>query len=633
MPSAEGAARADELIIEAEGVRAGAEALGAAEAERLVTEAKAVRERILGDLARRRATLREQVEQLHAARERLLGALADLRGQVDGAAGELRAALPEAKAAADAAARRVAAEPLPTPAELEAEIAAIRAAGLDLGVAEPEQLPDRASRRTRDRGPRPTAVEAFRPRVRRPSRRRRSGENGSAEASAGRRGARTAFGDGPGVPDAPRPDAGDRARTSPSCTRSIPRRRSRRCASSPPRTPASGPSPAMRTSADAEAVHDGERGRRCARRRPGSQAEPGTGGRRPGAPAPSTGGRRHGRPAPVVHAPPRPEAIDELFARLKAGREERKPTAERRPRGSGARRAARGPTGAEARGHRRRGRRGRAGRRARGGARRRRRPSEDAAELARRDAALGPARDALAKRLKRQLADEQNEVLDSLRRGDARPFVIADADDHAAGWALAAAHDLAGAADIGAAFRRRRTGRADLGGGGRRRRRASWPTPTPARCARRSSRRSTPPTATATPAPTPSAPSTAIAEAGDSKRRSSTPSSTPSRPASSRPRRSAPSSAGSSTTATTSARTATTTPSAGAVMAGVPFPTGHRRPAGPSRLSLPARAHPRPVGASRRRRLPRPCALRRTCPGRGAVAPAAAHRRVAGGWC
>ena len=435
----EGAARADELIIEAEGVRAGAESQGAAEAERLVSEAKAVRERILGDLARRRATLREQVEQLHAARERLLGALADLRGQVDGAAGELRAALPEAKAAADAAARRVAAEPLPTPEELEAEIDAIRAAGLDLGVAEPEPLLEPsvegdpgaevatgAAGAAVD-GPAPVPEAETAPTV---------GANGSAEAapvvdaperrSATVRVFRTRRDPTPAIGVA-EPELHE---VDPAAPFEEVRIVTEESEGDPSEEVVLEAAEAWVPSAPADALVEPE-----AVAVPDNEAEPES--------EPAGGA--------AVHAPPRPEAIDELFARLKAGRDDRKtsasavlaapvagagsppdvavveaPAAAAESEAAPASEPVAEPEPAPV--------------------------SEDAAELARRDAALGPPRDALAKRLKRQLADEQNEVLDSLRRGDARPFVIADADDHAAGWSFAAAHDLSGAADIGARF-------------------------------------------------------------------------------------------------------------------------------------------------------------------------------------
>lgn len=60
----------------------------------------------------------------------------------------------------------------------------------------------------------------------------------------------------------------------------------------------------------------------------------------------------------------------------------------------------------------------------------------------------------MGRRLKRVLADEQNEVLDLLRRGGAAALadVVPPADDHVERYAAAAADDLAAAAALGAAL-------------------------------------------------------------------------------------------------------------------------------------------------------------------------------------
>jgi cell division septum initiation protein DivIVA len=100
------------------------------EARELVGEAEAVRERMLGDLARRRRSAREQLERLNAARERLLAAYEVVRRTVDEATTELTVALPEARAASELALRRVTGEPEPTADELEAELAVARMSGL-----------------------------------------------------------------------------------------------------------------------------------------------------------------------------------------------------------------------------------------------------------------------------------------------------------------------------------------------------------------------------------------------------------------------------------------------------------------------------------------------------------------------
>ena len=77
----------------------------------MVAEARALRERMLGDLARRRRSGQGQVEQLRAARERLLAAYDVVRRTVEEATAELDTAEPEARMAAEAVARRWEEEP------------------------------------------------------------------------------------------------------------------------------------------------------------------------------------------------------------------------------------------------------------------------------------------------------------------------------------------------------------------------------------------------------------------------------------------------------------------------------------------------------------------------------------------
>ncbi len=91
----------------------------------MVREAQAVRERILRDLARRRRTALQQVEQLRAGRERLLETYAVVRSIMDDATAELAVAEVEARAAAEAAVVQLD-EPEPTIEELEAEVVALR---------------------------------------------------------------------------------------------------------------------------------------------------------------------------------------------------------------------------------------------------------------------------------------------------------------------------------------------------------------------------------------------------------------------------------------------------------------------------------------------------------------------------
>jgi DivIVA domain-containing protein len=426
---AEGAARADDLIAEAERVRADAEALGRGEAERLIVEARAVRERILGDLARRRATLREQVEQLHAARERLLAGLAELRTQVDEAAGDLRSSLPEAKMAADAAARRVAAEPLPTAAELEGEIAALRAAGLEMATTESaldggRELEGAQPESDEEAEPAAAAEAPARAAPEQPERR-----SATVRVFRTRRGPTPAIGLQEPELHAVDPAAPFEEVRLVTADDSGPAEDAESAAEAAAEI-APGAGTAVEPELDTEPVAAFEQEAEA-------EAESRAGVDVAVEPEAAAVGAE-------AHAPPASEAIDELFARLKAGRAERTAAAEvALATGSGGtiarpahRDAAASPAAVAT-----------AEPPAAAGV-----DPADAAELARRDAAVGGAREALAKRLKRQLADEQNEVLHGLRRGDTRVFELDDADDHAAAWALAAGHELAVVANVGAAL-------------------------------------------------------------------------------------------------------------------------------------------------------------------------------------
>jgi DivIVA domain-containing protein len=99
------AARA-EAMAEREAVREQAKAM--------VVEAQAARERILADLTRRRRIAHVQVEQLRAGRDRLLDAYRLVRSTLEEVTDELQRAEHEARAAAEATARRLAGE-LPPP--------------------------------------------------------------------------------------------------------------------------------------------------------------------------------------------------------------------------------------------------------------------------------------------------------------------------------------------------------------------------------------------------------------------------------------------------------------------------------------------------------------------------------------
>jgi DivIVA domain-containing protein len=126
--------------------RAEAEALleeARATGRSMVQEAQALRERVLADLARRRRLAQVHVEQLRAGRERLLDAYRLVRRTLDEVTDELGRAEVEARAAAEEAGRRAAAEAGATLQELEAELAAARAelaeeAGEQGGLVSPE---------------------------------------------------------------------------------------------------------------------------------------------------------------------------------------------------------------------------------------------------------------------------------------------------------------------------------------------------------------------------------------------------------------------------------------------------------------------------------------------------------------
>jgi len=134
--SAEARAEARELEAETRLAEIDAEVEAAVEEGRrqgreMVAEAKLVRERILADLAQRRNAARGQLEQLRAARERLLEAYGVVRKTLDEATNELAVAMPEARRAAESAARRAASEAQAASVEeVEAEIELARMAGL-----------------------------------------------------------------------------------------------------------------------------------------------------------------------------------------------------------------------------------------------------------------------------------------------------------------------------------------------------------------------------------------------------------------------------------------------------------------------------------------------------------------------
>jgi DivIVA domain-containing protein len=103
--SAEADARAvrDQAQAEAEAAIQAARSHG----KEMVAEARAVRERMLGDLARRRRVAEVQLEQLRVARARLVEAYEVVRRTLEEVTAELAAAEPEARLAAEAVGRRM----------------------------------------------------------------------------------------------------------------------------------------------------------------------------------------------------------------------------------------------------------------------------------------------------------------------------------------------------------------------------------------------------------------------------------------------------------------------------------------------------------------------------------------------
>jgi DivIVA domain-containing protein len=98
---------------------------GRQEGREMVAEAQKVRERMLNDLARRRKAFRQQIERLQAGRDRLLAAYDVVRDTLEVATEELQVALPEARVAAESASLRAADEDEATADELEREAAGL----------------------------------------------------------------------------------------------------------------------------------------------------------------------------------------------------------------------------------------------------------------------------------------------------------------------------------------------------------------------------------------------------------------------------------------------------------------------------------------------------------------------------
>lgn len=511
---AEGAERAESLVKEAEWEREQLLRAARREADELLAEARAAREHVLRDLARRRRQAKTQVERLHAAREKLLGALNDMARLIDEARGRLVVALPEARLAADAAARRAEAEPETTVEQLEAELEAFRLAGVGFGrrpatkdgegAAEAEEAGEAEAAEAAEAAPAPSEQ----PEPEAAPEAEEVGPDVQEEASS-----------------APRPELHPVDLSSPfELVRVLP---AEEPTDEPEPTedggpwltsPSAEPEPAdvadeelvaAATEGEVEATDEpeptGDGGPRLTsasdeteapdavaapvgevRGEPLAAAEP-----EPEEPAAEVEEAEDGPVAEGPHEPPAEQAVpsppreltsetvDALFARLRARREARTAAAAAvlardreqqpveapvEPAGAVARNgdepaaevdddgaAAVEPAGSEPVAA--------VAEEAVEGMSGEPEPAVDGepagertALLARRDELLAEPAAALARRLKRLLADEQNAVLDALRRADPGKAVVPDPGDLAARWADAATDDLRRAAAAGAAF-------------------------------------------------------------------------------------------------------------------------------------------------------------------------------------
>jgi cell division septum initiation protein DivIVA len=98
-----------------------------AEGARIIREAELTRRQILEDLARKRSSARRQIEQLRAGRERLLASHEVVRRALEEISDELNISMSEARAAAETAGHNVSDSTLE---EIEAEIETAKLAGL-----------------------------------------------------------------------------------------------------------------------------------------------------------------------------------------------------------------------------------------------------------------------------------------------------------------------------------------------------------------------------------------------------------------------------------------------------------------------------------------------------------------------
>lgn len=401
----------------------------------VVQEAQVARARVVGDLTRRRKALQGQVEQLRAGRERLLEAYRVVRRTTDEVADELQKVEAEARDAAIKAGERAAAA-ADHHEELEDVLAAF--AGQPEGAAEPSVAD----------APAPPVTEA--------------------EAAEG--GDPSAAGDAPARPAGDVPDATPPApATPPSAHQAEPGDGGRR---SPTLRLLRRPREGRPARQDVAGAPEADEGVRIIGTRPGT----GTAAPAPEPPAPAPteaappgaaaaaegaeggeGAEEHSPPAPLAPATaeglapateapePAPAPVDELFARIRAGREDAVARAHEVLAGPPGAAPAAAPSGDTA-------------------AAPPAAPAEgvaittpatdEEALLQRRDRAVEGLEVRLARKLKRALQDEQNEVLDRLRSSrTAGPEGVLPPSSHQADrYRRAAEEQLQAAAAAGAAF-------------------------------------------------------------------------------------------------------------------------------------------------------------------------------------
>jgi len=371
----------------------------------MLAEAQAVRERILKDLSRRRKAAATQLEQLLAARERLIAAYDVVRANVDEVTHELAVVESEARLAADVAGFKappddettpdedatVVDAPAPAPQPAAEEAVPEPEPASPLTVAAPPPAPEPA--------PEPEVAESPAPAV--PAEERRS----SSLRLLRRRSE-------PEAPSVPLEDDVEGVRII-------------RPDQTPEPTPEPTPPPRPTLVPDEPTVAETEA---------------------PEAPAPATQADEADSDTPLVEGEPAHE-VEDLFARLRADRAAalaqaesvlaepeaaagaevdaddpeatgETPTVTDEPDGDG--------IAAEA---------------------------ESESVFERRDATIETAERALTRALKRALADEQNEVLDTLRRMRGKPSLdglLPSLDEHVARYARVSSEHLAYGVDAGA---------------------------------------------------------------------------------------------------------------------------------------------------------------------------------------